>query len=118
MYDLRDSWYNIGVDSADEKSVALTGDALSSSIEQLSSEYHLNHFHDRENDLSVGQILSGSNPPIWMVDDYDLLVRHRGQTNPNGEYANELHYLCLQDLVDNLSSGTSHDGGQDEIEPD
>lgn len=118
IFDLRDAWYNIGVDSADEKSVALTGDALSSSIEQLSSEYHLNHFHDRENDLSVGQILSGSNPPIWMVNDYDLLVRHRGQTNPNGKYANELHYLCLQDLVDNLSSGTSHGGGQDEIEPD
>ena len=118
IYDLRDAWYNIGVDSADEKSVALTGDTLSSSIEQLSSEYHLNHFHDRENDLSVGQILSGENPPIWMVDDYDLLVRHRGQTNPNGEYANELHYLCLQDLVDNLSSGTLSGGNQDEIEPD
>ena len=118
IFDLRDAWYNIGVDSADEKSVALTGDTLSSSIEQLSSEYHLNHFHDRENDLSVGQILSGSNPPVWMVDDYDLLVRHRGQTNPNGEYANELHYLCLQDLVDNLSSGTSSGGNQDEIEPD
>ena len=118
IFDLRDAWYNIGVDSADEKSVALTGDALSSSIEQLSSEYHLNHFHDRENDLSVGQILSGSNPPVWMVNDYDLLVRHRGQTNPNGKYANELHYLCLQDLVDNLSSGTSSGGGQDEIEPD
>lgn len=116
--DLRHAWYNIGVDSADEKSVALTGDALSSSIEKLSSEYHLNHFHDRENDLSVGQILSGSNPPIWMVNDYDLLVRHRGQTNPNGKYANELHYLCLQDLVDNLSSGTRPGGGQDEIEPD
>ena len=117
--DLRHAWYNIGVDSADEKSVALTGDALSSSIEQLSSEYHLNHFHDRENDLSVGQILSGENPPIWMVNDYDLLVRHRGQTSPtNNGYANELHYLCLQDLVDNLSSGTSHDGSQDEIEPD
>ena len=118
VYDLRDAWYNIGVDSADEKSVALTGDTLSSSIEKLSSEYHLNHFHDRENDLSVGQILSGSNPPIWMVNDYDLLVRHRGQTNPNGKYANELHYLCLQDLVDNLSSGTRPGGGQDEIEPD
>lgn len=118
MYDLRDAWYNIGVDSADEKSVALTGDALSSSMEQLSSEYHLNHFHDRENDLSVGQILSGSNPPVWMVNDYDLLVRHRGQTNPNGKYANELHYLCLQDLVDNLSSDTGSGGNQDEIEPD
>ena len=103
IYDLRDAWYNINVDSADEKSVALTGDALSSSIEQLSTEYHLNHFHDRDNDLSAGQILSGSNPPVWMVNDYDLLVRHRGQTNPNGKYANELHYLCLQDLVDNLS---------------
>ena len=103
IFDLRDAWYNINVDSADEKSVALTGDALSSSIEQLSTEYHLNHFHDRDNDLSVGQILSGSNPPVWMVNDYDLLVRHRGQTNPNGKYANELHYLCLQDLVDNLS---------------
>ena len=78
MHNLRDAWYNIGVDSADEKSVALTGDTLSSSIEKLSSEYHLHHFHDRENDLSVGQILSGENPPIWMVDDYDLLVRHRG----------------------------------------
>ena len=120
IFDLRDAWYNIGVDSADEKSVALTGDALSSSIEQLSSEYHLNHFHDRENDLSVGQILSGSNPPVWMVTDYDLLVRHRGQTSPtNNGYANELHYLCLQDLVDNLSSGTSPGGGsQDEIDPD
>ena len=121
FFDLRDAWYNIGVDSADEKSVALTGDALSSSIEQLSSEYHLNHFHDRENDLSVGQILSGSNPPVWMVNDYDLLVRHRGQTSPtNNGYANELHYLCLQDLVDNLSSGTSPGGGgqDDEIEPD
>ena len=101
--DLRHAWYNINVDSADEKSVALTGDALSNSIEQLSTEFHLNHFHDRDNDLSVGQILSGSNPPVWMVNDYDLLVRHRGQTNPNGKYANELHYLCLQDLVDNLS---------------
>ena len=78
MSDLRHAWYNIDAGRADEKSVALTGDTLSNSMEQLSSEYHLNHFHDRENDLSVGQILSGSNPPIWMVDDYDLLVRHRG----------------------------------------
>lgn len=119
VYDIRDAWYNIGVDRADEKSVALVGDALSSSLEQLSSEYHLNHFHDRENDLSVGQILSGSNPPVWMVNDYDLLVRHRGQMSPDAEgYANELHYLCLQDLVDNLSSSSSPSGKPDEIEPD
>ena len=121
VYDLRDSWYNIDAGRADEKSVALTGDALSSSIEKLSSEYHLNHFHDRENDLSVGQIQSGDKPPVWLVKDYDLLVRHRGQTSPtNNGYVNELFYICLQDLVDSLSGNNISSGGSqdDEIEPD
>ena len=66
------------IPKADEKSVALSGNILSNEVGKLSSVYHLHHFHDRENDLSVGQIVSGEKPPVWMVKDYDLLVRHRG----------------------------------------
>jgi len=122
IFDLRDAWYNIqGIDAADEKSVALTGDVLSNNLSSLSTEYHLHHFHDRENDLSVGAIISGDSPPTWNVRDYDLLLRHRGQQGPEpNTYKNELFYFCLQDLVDNLSSGGGGGGGGSggQISPD
>ncbi len=42
-----------GQGKTDEHSVGLSGDSLSSSPPRLSTEYHIWHFHDNENDLSI-----------------------------------------------------------------
>lgn len=103
---------------ADEKSIALTGDVFPNSLSSLSSEYHLHHFHDNINDLSISTIISGENPPTWMLEDYDMVIRHRGETGAQTSgYVNELYYLCLQDLVQHLSS-SGGGGSSGEITPE
>lgn len=96
--------------AADEHSVGLSGDSLSSSPPNLSTEYHIWHFHDNENDLSIQTLVEGNAGTTWLADGLDLVLRDQRGEASHG-YKNEVVYLPFQDLLDKFQQDWG-DGGE------